>query len=332
MTPDPATFRDGWTRLQVDGKGAAENEVTSDLIHVLDAVEVPIVVLRRDLTMAAFNQAAADALDLSLSDTGRAPRDIAFLARLPRLEQHCSKVVTGGVESRMKFRDKEAWFVLRISPYTTGHAQVSGTVLTFTNVTALRASIDQAIYERECTKAILNTVADPLVVLSADQRIQSGNRSFYTMFGVSPDETQGVPLYELGSGAFDSAPLRTQLQAAVATLSLEKLREMLAGGHAFEPVEVDHVVTAQGERTLVVDSRPLSFPGHSESGALVEIPRHHGAQTSSSGQGSAFRGGATAQRGIPRRGSTPQLDRKLFLESDDRRNHVVGAALSHLRG
>ena len=87
--------------------------------------------------MAAFNQAAADALGLSLSDIGQAPRDIAVLARLPRLEQHCSKVVTGGVESRMEFRDKEAWFVLRIFPYTTGHDQVSGTVLTFTNVTAL---------------------------------------------------------------------------------------------------------------------------------------------------------------------------------------------------
>ena len=67
-------------------------------------------------------------------------------------------------------------------PTPRGDRQVTGTVLTFTNVTAFRASIDQVIYERECTKAILNTVADPLVVLSADQRIQSGNRAFYTMF------------------------------------------------------------------------------------------------------------------------------------------------------
>src|SRR2546426_12305119 len=76
---------------------------------------------------------------------------------------------------------------------TTGDRQVTGTVLTFTNVTAFRASIDQVIYERECTKAILNTVADPLVVLNADQQIQSGNRAFYTMF-------------------FQLASLRTQLK------------------------------------------------------------------------------------------------------------------------
>jgi hypothetical protein len=50
-------------------------------------------------------------------------------------------------------------------PYTQGDRQVTGTLLTLTNVTAFRASIDQAIYERECTKAILNAVAEPLVVL-----------------------------------------------------------------------------------------------------------------------------------------------------------------------
>jgi signal transduction histidine kinase len=272
MTGQSATSRGGWTGLQVSSNGAAANGVTTELISILDTIEVPLVVVRRDRTMAAFNQAAADALGLSLPDIGRTLRDISVLARVPRLEQYCAEVITGGVESRIDFRDGEAWFVVRISPYTRGGDQMAGTVLTFTDLTAFRAAaIDQAIYERECTKAILNTVADPLAVVGADQRVQSGNRSFYTMFGVSPDSTEPTSVYELGNGAFDSAPVRTQLQAAVATLSLENLREVLAGTHAFQPVEVDQVVTAKGERTLIVDSRPLSFPGHSERRALVRF-------------------------------------------------------------
>ena len=272
MTGQSATCRGGWTGLQVSSNGAAANGVTTELISILDTIEIPLVVVRRDRTMAAFNQAAADALGLSLPDIGRTLRDISVLARVPRLEQYCAEVITGGVESRIDFRDGEAWFVVRISPYTRGGDQMAGTVLTFTDLTAFRAAaIDQAIYERECTKAILNTVADPLVVVGADQRVQSGNRSFYTMFGVSPDSTEPTSVYELGNGAFDSAPVRTQLQAAVATLSLENLREVLAGTHAFQPVEVDQVVTAKGERTLIVDSRPLSFPGHSERRALVRF-------------------------------------------------------------
>jgi hypothetical protein len=247
----------GWTGFRgVIGDDAAE-AATTDLINILDTVEVPIVVVLRDFKIAGFNKAAADVLDLSPSDIGRASRDTSVLAGLPRLEERCSQVITSGVESRADFRDRDKWFVVRISPYTRSDRQINGAVLTFTNVTAFRASTDQAIYEREFTKTILNTVTDPLVVLGADQRIQSGNRAFYAMFGLSRDETQGTSLYELSNSAFDIAPMRKQL------------KEMLAGGHTFQPVEIDHVFTAMGERTLTLDARTLSFRGHSERRVLV---------------------------------------------------------------
>ena len=44
---------------------------------------------------------------------------------------------------------------------------------------------------------------------------------------------------------------------------------MLAGSHAFQPVEVDHVFPGEGQRTLILDARPLSLPGHSERRVLV---------------------------------------------------------------
>jgi PAS domain S-box-containing protein len=258
MPAPPVTVDHGWTAFgAVNGDGAAATTATTGLINILDTVEVPILVLRCDLVIAGFNEAAAEVLALSASDIGRASCDIAALAALPRLAQQCTEVVSGGVESRTDFRDGERWFVVRMSPYTGSDRQVAGTVLTFTNVTAFRASTTQAIYERECTKTILNTVADPLVVLSSDQRIQSGNRAFYTMFGVSREETQGIRLYDLGNGAFAGGPLRRQIT------------KMLAGRQAFESLEVDDVITAKGRRTLSLNAHPLAFPGHSERRALV---------------------------------------------------------------
>jgi PAS domain S-box-containing protein len=258
MTTERVTADDDWTRVQAgNSDDAAAHAAPTDLISILNTVDVPIVVVRRDCVIAFFNRPAADALGLSASDIGRPSREVAALAGVPRLEERCRQVTASGVDTRADFRQGDKWFVVRISPHTNGDHHVTATVLTFTNVTAFRASIDQAIYERECTKAILNTVADPLVVLSADQRIQSGNRAFYTMFGVSRDETQGVPLYDLANGTFDLAPLRQQLM------------EMLAHGHAFQSVEVDHAFTAKGQRTVLLDAHPLSFPGHSERRGLV---------------------------------------------------------------
>jgi signal transduction histidine kinase len=240
MTAQPATLAGGWTgfRAAVNGDDGAATTAATDLMNILDAVEVPLVVLRRDLMIAGFNKEAADVLRLSPSDIGRASREISVLAGVPRLEEQCSQVIASGVESRAEFRDGDRWFVIGISPFGEGDRQVTAAVLTFTNVTAFRASIDQVIYERECTKAILDAVADPLVVLSADDRIQSGNRAFYAMF-------------------FELASLRTQLS------------EIVAGSHAYQRVEVDHVFPGEGQRTLILHARPLSLPGHPERRVLV---------------------------------------------------------------
>ena len=239
MTAQPVAATSGWTGFRaVNGDDAGAGATATDLTNILDAVEVPIVVLRHDFTIAGFNKATADEFRLSPSDIGRVSRDISRLSGLPSLEEQCSEVMASGVEARADFRDGDRWFVVRISPYADGERRVSGTVLTFTNVTAFRASIDQVIYERECTKAILNAVPDPLVVLSADQRIQSGNRAFYSMF------------YELAS-------LRTRLKG------------MLAGGRAFDPVEVDQVVPGEGRRRLILHAHPLALAGHPERRVLV---------------------------------------------------------------
>src|SRR6478672_11581394 len=239
VAAQPIAPASGWIGFRaLNGDDADAGAAATDLTNILDTVEVPIVVLRRDFTIAGFNKATADEFRLSPSDIGRASRDISRLAGLPSLEEQCSEVIASGVEARADFRDGDRWFVVRISPYANGERQVTGAVLTFTNVTAFRASIDQVIYERECTKAILNAVPDPLVVLSADQRIQSGNRAFYSMF------------YELAS-------LRTRLKG------------MLAGGRAFDPVEVDQVVSGEGRRRLILHAHPLALAGHPERRFLV---------------------------------------------------------------
>jgi signal transduction histidine kinase len=241
MTAQPVAPTSGWIGFRAhNGDDAGTRAAATDLTNILDTVEVPIVVLRRDLTIAGFNKATADEFRLSPSDIGRAARDISRLAGLPNLEEQCSEVMASGVEARTDFRDGDRWFVVRISPFANAERQLSGTVLTFTNVTAFRASVDQVIYERECTKAILNAVPDPLVVLGADQRIQSGNRAFYSMF------------YELAS-------LRTRLKG------------MLAGGRGFDPVEVDQVVPGEGRRRLILHAHPLALPGHPERRVLLSF-------------------------------------------------------------
>ena len=117
MTAPHITLNGGGAGFQqVNGDGVATNTATSDLINILDTVDVPIVVLRRDFLLVWFNKAAADVLRFLPSDIGRASRDISVLADVPHLEERCSQVIASGVESRADFRDGDKWFVMRIFP------------------------------------------------------------------------------------------------------------------------------------------------------------------------------------------------------------------------
>jgi PAS domain S-box-containing protein len=146
-------------------------------------------------------------------------------------------------------------FIIRITPYT--KAPINGTVLTFTNVTAFRASIDQAIYEREYAKTILNTVADPLVVLDGELHVLTANRAFYSVFRLSRDASQGIALNKLMHGTLKLPRLMTQL------------KKMLADDLAIQAFEIECELPEAGHRTMSLDACPLALPGHSARMALL---------------------------------------------------------------
>jgi PAS domain S-box-containing protein len=199
--------------------------------------------------VARFNEAATALLRLTPSDIGRSVRDLRILTDVKDIETLCAHVVGGGAPCRRDIRDGDRYFLLRIAPYTGSDGQIGGAVLTLTNVTAFRASIDQAIYDREYTKAILNTVSEPLVVLDADLRVQTANRAFYSLFQLSREETQGVPLDNLGNDDWRTLRVWASLKA------------ILAEHNEFQTLQIERDFPASGRRTLLLDARRVSRDG-----------------------------------------------------------------------
>jgi len=230
------------------GDATTSGGVTANEIAVLDAVDVPIIVLSRERTVARINRAAMTVFGLRVSDLG-CPLS-STLAGAQDLNRICTRVIADGAPHRVETRDGDRRFLLRIAPYTGSDRQILGAVLTFTNVTAFRASIEQAIYEREYTKAILNTVVDPVVVLDAKLEVQTANRAFYTTFGVSRDRTQGISIRKLGNNEWETSEVWESVEAALSGLS------------EFQAVEIDREFPV-GIRTLVLDARRLARAGDS---------------------------------------------------------------------
>jgi PAS domain S-box-containing protein len=225
------------------------DSVSADVVGVLDSIDMPIVVVDRDCRVAQFNRAAAEVFGVASSDLGRRVCSVQSLADASEIEQVCVQVLSDGVPSRHDLRNGDRWFLVRISPYADIERQVSGAVLAFTNVTAFRSSLGQAIYEREYTKTILNTVIDPLVVLGNGLQVQTANRAFYDWFGASREQTQGVPLSDLGDDSWKASDLWSSLNA-----TLSQNRE-------FHTVEFEGAFPNVGRRTVLLDARRIARDG-----------------------------------------------------------------------
>src|SRR6476659_612192 len=99
---------------------------------------------------------------------------------------------------------------------------------------------------------IVDTVREPLLVLDGALRVRSANTSFYRTFLVSPVETEGRLIYELGNGQWDIPDLRTLLEDIVPKSSV------------FDDFELDHAFPIIGRRVMLLNARKLQAGQHGE--------------------------------------------------------------------
>ena len=108
------------------------------------------------------------------------------------------------------------------------------------------AEIRQA---RSYAENIVETVREPLIVLDGDLKIVSVNRSFYQTFKVTPSETLGRLVYDLGNRQWDIPKLRILLE------------EILPKQTNIGSFEVEHVFPTVGHKIMRLNARQIRQEG-----------------------------------------------------------------------
>ena len=229
-------------------------------MELIDCIELPILILDRDLAVVGFNAAAATLLSLTPSDYGRHINSIQMLTGTRKLEELCEHVIASGSSHRVEVADGAgSWFSVSMGCHKRNQ-NIDGAVLTLTNVTAFRESLERAIEEREYTKAVINTIADALVIVDADLRIQAANHAFYALFQTSRQESQGAHFYQLGKRRLGCCRAPRHCSTGVR-------RRMTTLNH----LECDHEFSAVGRRTLLLNARRLIRGSHAGQTTLITI-------------------------------------------------------------
>jgi two-component system CheB/CheR fusion protein len=112
-------------------------------------------------------------------------------------------------------------------------------------VLALRQRLTQLEAAKDYAEHIVETIRDPLLVLTPDFRVQSANPAFYALFQLCAAEVEGQLIYQLDAGQWDIPELRTLLE------------EILPQNTVFNDYEVTQTFARLGRRTMLLNARRL---------------------------------------------------------------------------
>jgi PAS domain S-box-containing protein len=178
--------------------------------------------------------------DLFIAD----PQDRALFA------DHLAGVLQSGgmhkCEVRLTGKDGAVIFgqlqSVRVHDGESGDDRVLCSIVDGTVAKKLGTEIQEA---REYSESIVETVHKPLVVLSPELKILSANHSFYETFRVTPEETVGNFIYDLGNHQWNIPKLRRLFE------------DILPNESAFNGYEVDHSFPGIGRKVIQLNAREI---------------------------------------------------------------------------
>ncbi len=96
-------------------------------------------------------------------------------------------------------------------------------------------------------KTVVDTAQESFLILDKEYNVMAGNESFYRMFQVAPEDTEGKSVFALGNGEWNIPALRTLLE------------DILPNNSFFKGFEVACEFPGIGRKIMLLNSRQIHF-------------------------------------------------------------------------
>jgi len=218
----------------------------NDLENLMVATEIPTLFLDRALRIKRFTPQLDPLFSIKAGDLERPVRDLSRSIHYGELEADAARVLDElTMLERQVLSEDGRWYLVRLRPYRTPDHRIDGVVITFVDFTEQKRAEEVLREARHYAESIVETVRQPLLILTEDLRVEFANAAFYEIFGVALEETQGRRIYELGNSQWDIPQLRRLLE------------DVLPQDESFEAFRVSHDFEQVGQRTMLVSARRL---------------------------------------------------------------------------
>ncbi len=220
--------------------------VASDLVNVLESVQIPVIMVDNALRIRRFTPTAREISSLLPGDLGRPIDDVKLKVKIDDLVGKIRETIELCAPKEYEVQGLDGrWFTLHVRPYRTTDNRLDGAVLSFLDVDVLKRALEGAERARDYANSIVETVPMALVVVDKSERVVSSNPHFVRSFPWRTNATEQLGLFELGAGALDVPNLR------------EATERCLAGRASFQGLEVHCTFPDDARRHLVVAGCPI---------------------------------------------------------------------------
>ena len=220
--------------------------LSNDLTNLLDSIDLPVLMLGGDLRLRRMTTTAEKVLHLVPSDIGRLIGDLNLAFANEEIMDLVTDVIRTQTAQEREVRGRHGrWFTVHINPYLAEGNRISGAVITLIDIDTLKGIQESLRKIAEFSRAIVETVRDPLVVLDRELSIDTANQAFCRLFALPRDAVVGKRIYDLNQGQWDIPELKRLLDDIPKTGSL------------FDNFEVTRDVPGIGRRSVLLNARGL---------------------------------------------------------------------------
>ncbi len=232
---------------ELRARNAELNQLSNDLANLLATVSIPIIMVDCDLRIRRLTPMAEKVLRVIPADVGRLITDLKLNIDVPDLGKLIPAVIESLQPVEQEVQDERGkWHLLQLRPYRTSDNRIDGVVLALQDIDALKRSEQTFKQASTFMRSVVETVREPLLVLDRDLRVTMANKSFYTVFQVSPEETIERSLFDLGNGQWSIPHLRVLMG------------EVLPKAQAVHDFVVEHEFPHIGHKTMLLNARQIS--------------------------------------------------------------------------
>jgi two-component system, chemotaxis family, CheB/CheR fusion protein len=231
-------------------------ELTNDMDNLLASTDVGAIFLDAELRIRKFTPRVGDVFRLLPQDVGRPIETFTHRMHHPELAGDLRHVLGTGepVEREVRHQSGRSFFV-RVLPYR-AKGMVDGVVLTFIDVSGLKAAEDALFHERYLLNSLLGSVPDAIYFKDVRGKLIRLNQAMAARVGV-PDPAQAV-----GKTPFE-------LPARETALALQQKDEAVLRGGEAEHYRLERRVLPDGSEGWDLATRlPLVDPGNSTVGII----------------------------------------------------------------